>query len=266
MAAPTAPQRLLLGPALLLAATAGVAAWAARSDPRSAAPRTGWREVSSAGFARAAEVERGRWRELSTGRDAELVRLAASLDQDPRTATRGAVLLGLIARDLPPEGEESRTISRALMARLEARIAPPSRAGTGVDLVAARVLGELLTRGAASDEALGLLVELACGARPHPDLAARVACAAAALEASGDGRVVPFLLAVLRAETPDQDLSPRTWPRITTLAWVKTRAARALSAAVQTAPRFRPDGSWAHQTAEARRLEELARRAGLLDR
>lgn len=266
MASPTAPRHLLLGPALLLAATAGVAAWAARSDPRPAEPPADWREVSSAGFARAAQVERGRWRELSAGRDSELERLAASLDLDPRTATRSAVLLGLIARDLPAESEESRAICEALMARLEARIVPPSRGETGVDLVAARVLGELISRGMASDEALALLVELACGVRPHPDLAARVACAAAALEASDEGRVVPFLLAVLRAETPDQDLSPRTWPRVTTLAWVKTRAARALSAAVDTTPRFRPDGSWVHQTAEAHRLEELAQRAGLLAR
>ena len=105
-------------------------------------------------------MERGRWRQLTTGRDTELARLAASLDQDPRTAARGAVLLGLIARDLPPESEESRAICKALMARLEERIAP-QQGETGVDLVAARVLGELITRGAASDEALGLLVELA---------------------------------------------------------------------------------------------------------
>lgn len=266
MAVPTAPHRRLAGPVLLLALTAVTAAWAGRTTHGPVATGAGWREVSSAGFARAAEDERARWRELITGRDAELARLVESLDLDPRTATRAAVLLGLVARDLPDESEDRRVIRSALMARLGARIAPPSRGETGVDLVAARVLGELLARDTTSDGALELLVELACGARPHPDLAARVACAAAALRARGDGRVVPFLLAVLRAETPDQALSPRTWPRITTLAWVKTRAARALSAAVETAPRFRPDGSWAHQTAEARRLEDLARRTGLIGR
>lgn len=266
MAAPAAPPRRLLGPVLLLAVTAVAAAWAARRDQGLTTTGADWREVSSAGFALAAETERARWRELSTGRDAELARLVTSLDEDPRTATRAAVLLGLIARDLPEESEDRRAISDGLMARLEARIPPPSRGETGVDLVAARALGELLAGDGASAGALELLVELASGDRPHPDLATRVACAAAALEARRDGRVAPFLLAVLRAETPDQALSPRTWPRITTLAWVKTRAARALSAAVETTPRFRPDGPWADQAAEARRLEELAERAGLLVR
>ena len=140
MAVPTAPHRRIAGPVLLLALTAVTAAWAARTTHGPVATDAGWREVSSAGFARAAEGERARWRELITGRDEELARLVASLDLDPRTATRAAVLLGLVARDLPDESEERRVIRSALMARLGARIAPPSRGETGVDLVAARVL------------------------------------------------------------------------------------------------------------------------------
>ena len=66
-------------------------------------------------------------------------------------------------------------------------------------------------------------MEPACGARPHPT-SRRASPAPRPPSGKGDGRVVPFLLAVLRAETPAQALSPRTWPRITTLAWVKTRA------------------------------------------
>ncbi|MEO0661954.1 MAG: hypothetical protein AAFZ87_10485, partial [Planctomycetota bacterium] len=64
---------------------------------------------------------------------------------------------------------------------------------------------------------------------------------------------------VLRAETPDQAKSPRTWERITTLAWVKTRAAEALTRAARTELRFHPDASWAAQMQEANRLEALLR-------
>jgi len=90
----------------------------------------------------------------------------------------------------------------------------------------------------------------------------RVECASAVLGLPGDGSVAPFLLAVLRAETPDESKSPRTWPRIQTLAWVKTRAAEALSRVVETEMRFRPDGPWAHQTEEANRLEALIAKRG----
>lgn len=141
------------------------------------------------------------------------------------------------------------------------------------------------------------MLELACGDAPHPVLAVRTECAAVVLEASVGWvdvsasnalaptdvrsealyrRAAAFLLSVLRAETPDEAKSPRTWERVTTLAWVKTRAAMAMNraAAVHTqwktiggaasgqvatdAPvAFRPDGSWAHQMAAADRLEAI---------
>lgn len=251
----------------LVVTLAGAAALAASAALRPApATSTDWRTVSSGGFAGAADAERARWRELKDGRAKELEALVKTLDQDPRSATRAAVLLGLVARDLEPESADVAAIVLSLEARLASRIVPPSRGETGVDLVAARVLGEVLAAGGAGPRTVQVLVELACGEAPHPDLATRVACAAAALNGASEGAVVPFLLAVLRAETPDQAISPRTWPRITTLAWVKTRAADALAKAVGTESAFRPDGSWAHQTAEARRLEELARAAGLIAR
>ena len=102
------------------------------------------------------------------------------------------------------------------------------------------------------------MASLASGESPHPDLAVRVECASVAL-AAGRREVVPFLLAILRAETPDQAKSPRTWERVTTLAWVKTRAADALARAGGLEMQFRPDGSWAHQMEEADRLEAALR-------
>ncbi|MEM9802043.1 MAG: hypothetical protein AAGA20_17095, partial [Planctomycetota bacterium] len=102
-----------------------------------------------------------------------------------------------------------------------------------------------------------VLAELAAGPSPHPDLSVRVECGAVAISAGPRDDLTAFLLAVLRAETPDQTKSPRTWERIKTLAWVKTRAAEALSLAANVPLQFRPDGSWAHQMREADRLEEL---------
>lgn len=261
----TSPRRAAL--AIGLACLAGTLAWASLS-PRGAAAGTDqaadWRTVSSASFAAQVEVARARLKGSGEAREAELSGVLKSLAGDPRTAARAAVLLGLVARDAPAAGPDRSRIASALLELLEARVKPKTRGSTGVELVAAQVLGELLAAETGRAETQAALVALSAGDAPHPDLATRVACAEAVLTARADGRVVPFLLAVLRAETPGQAKSPRTWERITTLAWVKTRASGALARAVGTESRFRPDGSWAHQTAESDRLETLARAQGLL--
>ncbi len=286
MPKPPTPVRLHFGHAvLLISALAAVSvAWTRRAQEV-----PDWRTVSAAAFPeRAAEL-------VDAGLDdAACDELAQRMNgSDPETATRAAVLLGGVL-------EREQTTARApkiaalLLERLERREAVEVRGHVGVDVVAARALD----RRAFMDWVAERLLELACGDAPHPVLAVRTECAAVVLEANVgfvdvdvsatnalapidvrseelNRRAAAFLLSVLRAETPDETKSPRTWKRITTLAWVKTRAAMALNrAAVQPkwktnggavslevatdAPvAFRPDGSWAHQMAAADRLEAI---------
>ena len=292
MSTPPRPVRPQLGHAVLLlsALAAASLAWTRRAEE---APD--WTAVSAAAFPELAAslVEVG----LDGATCDELARRMNSAD--PETATRAAVLLGGTL-------ERERSTARAprlaahLLDRLERREAVEVRGHLGVDVVAARSLDARATL----DDVADRLLELACGDAPHPVLAVRTECAAVVLEAnvgwldlsarSGEpplpGMVAPedpeartrrrrsaaFLLSVLRAETPDEARSPRTWDRVTTLAWVKTRAAMAMTRAAAAMAewrgsggalsadagrdvevRFRPDGSWAHQMAEADRLEAL---------
>lgn len=288
--APT-PVRLVPGHAvLLLSALAALAvAW-----NRPTSERPDWSAVSAVAFPDVAAelVARG----LS---DAECEALARRMNGgDPETSARAAVLLGAALERVPSDSARAPRIAGHLMERLERRVAVEVRGHLGADVVAARSLD---ARAALPDVADRLLA-LACGDAPHPVLAVRAECAAVVLEASVgwidvsasngepplEGMVAPedpgarahrrraaaFLLSVLRAETPDEARSPRTWERVTTLAWVKTRAAMAMTRAAAVMDewresggavspdagrdvevRFRPDGSWAHQMEEADRLE-----------
>lgn len=262
--APLAPRRRWQGISLVISlvtllALAGtsVLTWAvprgqATVPPASKSETPDWKAVSAAGFGASAEARRLSWIAGGNGLTEEEVRsIGEQLDGTAHLATRAAVLLGAAA-DL---GQGPSALAQdILLRRLSARQAPASRSENGVDIVAARALAPHLRPG---EPAAAALAELASGDDPHPDLAVRVECARAALEFAQAREVAPFLLAVLRAETPGEAKSPRTWPRVQTLAWVKTRAAEALSRAGGTDMRFRPDGSWAHQTAEADRLEGL---------
>jgi hypothetical protein len=278
------PVRLQFGHAVLLvSALAAVSvAWTRR-----AREVPDWRAVSAAAFPeRAAEL-------LDAGLDdAACDELAAIMNgDDHETATRAAVLLGAV---LERERNTARAprIAALLLARLERREAVEVRGHLGADVVAARALD----RRAFMDGVAERLLVLACGDAPHPVLAVRTECAAVVLEANVgfvdvsatnalapidvrreqlNRRAAAFLLSVLRAETPDEARSPRTWDRVTTLAWVKTRAAMALNHAAAVTPwnfadgaasprdpadapvPFRPDGSWAHQMAAADRLEAI---------
>lgn len=240
---PSIPILLVAGlvGATTLAAT--VTAW--QETRTSFLETSGWDSVSAHGFGTVSHALVEGWRGSEGMPTAEIEVLADALAGDAERAARAAVLLGAEG------GERARS---ALLDRLDQRIAAPSRGATGVDVIAARALHEGIT-----EKETERLAELVQGTEPHPDLAVRVECARAVLLGADHRAVVPFLLTVLRAETPAQEKSPITWPRITTLAWVKTRAAQALSRAAGTDLRFRPDGSWAHQVAEAERLEGLLR-------
>ncbi len=183
----------------------------------------------------------------------------ALLADDPERSTRAAVLLGaLLAEGAMADGTRS-AAQEALIYRLEQRRDLGARWKVGADVAAARALDRAHGSPDLQTSLRSALAELAHGQGPHPNLAVRVECAATVLKLSEEpaGPTTSFLLAVLRAETPAQTISPRTWPRITTLAWVKTRAAEALAAKTGTENRFRPDGPWAHQVVEAARFESL---------
>ncbi|MEM9381937.1 MAG: hypothetical protein AAGB93_18420 [Planctomycetota bacterium] len=241
----TTGARALLGVAAL--AACGAAAAGAAGLLTAAEPEEAWRRTSAVAFPEAAAEALG-------GRlDGEAVqRLAADLDgESHEIAARAAVLLGAALADPAVDAAVREEAALVLRVRLESRQSGGARHEIAADVVAARALD---ARAIESAPLAASLASLASGESPHPDLAVRVECASVAL-AAGRRDVVPFLLAILRAETPDQAKSPRTWERITTLAWVKTRAADALSRAAGLEMRFRPDGSWAHQTEEADRLE-----------
>ncbi len=193
--------------------------------------------------------------------DVMMALLEGLLTEDPERSTRSAVLLGaILGRDDMPGGLRS-AAGKSLVHRLESRVDLGARWKVGADVAAARALDRPWGSGDAQSSAREALLELAHGQVPHPNLAVRVECAASALKLTTDratqstAPTTDFLLAVLRAETPAQAQSPRTWPRITTLAWVKTRASEALSKLTGLENRFRPDGPWAHQVAEAARFE-----------
>ncbi|MEL6431728.1 MAG: hypothetical protein AAFU73_20275 [Planctomycetota bacterium] len=211
-----------------------------------------WSELSSAGFTAFAQRFAGAGARATRDEQDELIRVA--LSGEGEIPTRATVLLGLVAAsDGPGASPRART---GLLLVLSARAPVEGRENVGRTIVAARAL-----RGAAAEDA-GLrddLLALVSGETRHPDLPTRVECAYTLCEAGAAREVLPFLLSVLRAETPDQAKSPRTWERITTLAWVKTRAAEALTRAARTELRFHPDASWAAQMQEANRLEALLR-------
>ena len=175
---------------------------------------------------------------------ADLAALRLALDEGGQIGVRAVVLL---ARS----GDER--VPQVLLARLEERVPAPGRADDAVDVVAAAAIAawpSALQVPHAADEpappsTATRLAQLAFGPGAHPDLEVRVECARTAL-LGGQSEVIPFLLRVLRAETPTQHLSPPDWERVETLTWAKTRAAQALALHLGVKQTLRPDGSFAH--------------------
>lgn len=172
--------------------------------------------------------------------------LTEALAGEGERSVRAAVLL---ARGGPGDLE-------TLRARLEQRVEETLRHGDAAEVVAAAALAR-----SGAGEVLPLLVELADGASPHPDLEVRVECGAGALD-RGRTDVIPFLLRVLHAGTPAELADPIDWTPVDTLAWSKSRAAEALSRRAGVPCRFQPDGPFADQQREAARLAAQLRAAG----
>ena len=205
-------------------------------------PFDGWRDGPRVSF----ERDLAEWNPALTPHrliPGALQDLKAALDGMDEPAMRAALLLGY-SRD---EGA-----AEALALRLEARIEGPDQDSDGADVVAAATLAAWPT-----DERFGArLIELSIGARPHPDLEVRVECASSAV-ARGRTEVLPFLLRVLRANTPAQREDPPDWTPKSTMAWSKSRAATALSRHLGIRVTFRPDSSYDDQLAEIARLVSL---------
>ena len=162
--------------------------------------------------------------------------------QDP-LAVRAAVILG---RSRHP------TSAAILIRRLERRVLGPERWSDCGDTLAAAALARFPDPRRYAQR----LVPLAVGSRPHPDLEVRVECAATALHA-GFTEVVPFLLMVLRIDTPAGQADPRDFPVAPTTAWARGRAAEALSTYAGVPLTYRTDDSIAGREREAARLAEL---------
>lgn len=158
-------------------------------------------------------------------------------------AVRAAVILG---RSRHP------TSAAILIRRLERRVLGPERWSDCGDTLAAAALARYPDPRRYAQR----LVPLAVGARPHPDLEVRVECAATALHA-GFTEVLPFLLMVLRIDTPAGQQDPRDFPVSPTTAWARGRAAEALSTYAGVPLTYRTDDSIEARQREAARLEEL---------
>lgn len=162
---------------------------------------------------------------------------------------RAAVIAG---RSADPAATE------LLIARLEQRAVHAVRADDAADVVAAAAL----SRVAPSPELAARLAALAGAPGAHPDLEVRVECASSALLLGADG-VVPFLMTVLRTDTPDAEPAREDWEPTETLAWAKSRAADALSRRAGLPADFSPDASYADQAARARALAAALRNLGV---
>jgi hypothetical protein len=175
-------------------------------------------------------------------RDATLKELARALDAMDETSVRAAVMLG---RSQSPDAAE------VLLARLQRRVLGPERNSDAGDVVAAAALGRF-----PRPERYWRIVRMVDGAQPHPDLEVRVECACTALS-SGFDRVIPFLLEVLRIGTWIGESDARDFTPPETSAWVRSRAAEALSARAGVPVTYQADASIAEREREIHALEAL---------
>ncbi len=171
-----------------------------------------------------------------------LKELAHALDEMDETSVRAAVILGRSATDKAGE---------VLLARLQRRVLGPERNSDAGDVVAAAALGRF-----PRPERNWRIVRLVDGSHPHPDLEVRVECACTAL-AAGFDRVVPFLQKVVRIGTWIGEQDERDFAVSDTSAWVRSRAAEALSARAGVPVTYRADAPIADREREILALEAL---------
>lgn len=167
--------------------------------------------------------------------------LAAALDTPGERAVRAAVVLG---RARTPRA------SQRLLAFLETRRVFEARAADAAAVVAARGL----RNAADAPQLVPRLDALAVGALAHPDLEVRVECATAALDL-GSPASIPFLLQVLRIDTPAGREDERDFAVPATSAWARGCAADALSRHAGLKNAYPTDGALAEREACTRRLE-----------
>lgn len=168
---------------------------------------------------------------------AELMRALDAMDQ---RSLRAVILL---ARS------RSHRTAEALLDRLEKRVEGPRRESDAADCVAAAALA----RFPVPERYAVRVAALAAGPRPHPDLEVRVECAASAL-AHGRDEVIPFLLKVLRIDTPAGLEDRRDFIASPTTAWPRATAARALSARAGLPVTYQSDAPLVHREREAAAL------------
>ncbi len=167
--------------------------------------------------------------------------LALALDRMDESSVRAAVILARSSSDQAAD---------VLWNRLKRRVLGPERNSDAADVVAAAALGRF-----PRPERFWRIVRLVDGPHPHPDLEVRVECACTALHAGFD-RVIPFLLKVLRIGTTIGRADERDFAVSDTSAWVRARAAEALSARAGVLVTYRADAPIAEREKEIRALEE----------
>lgn len=202
----------------------------------------GWREAPRVSFEQALKA----WNpSLSQHRlkPEDQVGLSIALSGLDEAAMRAALLL---AHSRDPQA------AKLLLARLEDRIKGAERNSDGADVVAAASLAAWPEGGRYASA----LSDLSIGESPHPDLEVRVECASAAL-ARGRTETCAFLLRVLRAGTPAEELELQDWTPKDTMAWAKSRSATALSRHLGVPVRFRADASYQDQLREIAAIESL---------
>lgn len=250
-------MRRVLAGALLLAVACTPGSRRAEPEPEPALPRAAPLELP-ASWDTMALLDFERWvvaalpEDVATPIPSESLEvLGAALAEPPRESgdgldprpVRAAVILG---RSRHPAS------STPLIRRLERRVLGPERWSDCGDTLAAAALARFPEPRRYAQR----LVPLAVGPRPHPDLEVRVECAATALHA-GFTEVIPFLLEVLRIETPAGLADRRDFAVSPTTAWARGRAAQALAAHVGRPSRYPVDGPIADREAAARDLEAL---------
>ena len=200
-----------------------------------------WDTMDPVGFEEMVE------RELPTSRvtpisRASLVELAEGLERQDASSVRAAVILG---RSSWPSS------ASILIRRLEKRVLGPERESDAGDTLCAAALARFPNPKRYAKRMLPLSI----GSKPHPDLEVRVECACTAL-AAGHERVIPFLLMILRLGTWEGQEDVYDFPESQTTAWIRGRAAQALSEHAGVPVTYRTDAPIAEREREARLLAE----------